>query len=299
MNEFEYLITEQVYNWIIVGTKKMEIRLYNEKSSKIKINDIIKFKVLDNEEKSIDVKVIELVIYKTIHELLKNIDIKTVADVDEGTLEKMLYEIFGKEQVNSHKIIGIKFEVIEENTDILIDLDIDKKPYIKKLTDDNIINLTGQSGSGKSYYAKENFDNDKYLVVDTDDIFNEKRFAHSSGINRELGEMFRKKYKKLPNCGDDFDLIYQEILSYCKDLGKTIVIDCATFHCIKNIKLLKGTIIIMRTPINTCYKRCIERFKNQNPNYKEEELIEFKKRKKNIYKWYKFSNQFIKNIDKL
>ena len=41
MNEFEYRITEQVYNWIVVGTKKVEVRLYNEKSSKIKVNDII------------------------------------------------------------------------------------------------------------------------------------------------------------------------------------------------------------------------------------------------------------------
>ena len=36
--------------------------------------------------------------------------------------------------------------------DILIDLKINKEPYIKKLTEDNIINLTGESGSDKSTY---------------------------------------------------------------------------------------------------------------------------------------------------
>lgn len=300
MNEFEYRITEQVYNWIVVGTKKVEIRLYNEKSSKIKVNDIINFKVLDNEYKSIKVRVIELLVYKDIYELLKNVDIKEVANVDENKLEKMLYEIFGEGEVKSHNIIGIRFEVVEdENKEILIDLKVDKEPYVKELTDDKVINLTGQSGSGKSTYAKEKFNGNEYLIIDTDDIFNEKRFAKSSGINRELGEKFRNKYKELPNCGDNFDLIYQDILDYCKDLGKTIVIDCATFHCIKNINLLKGKIIIIRTSIDNCYERCIERFKKQKPNYTKEELNNFKERKKKIFLWYKFTNEFIKNIDRL
>jgi len=182
---------------------------------------------------------------------------------------------------------------------ILIELDVDKEPYIKKLTDDRIINLTGQSGSGKSYYAKQVFNSDDYLIIDTDDIFSEKRFLKSSGITKELGEMFRRKYKELPNCGEDFDLVYQEILDYCKDIKKTIVIDCATFHCIKDLSLLKGTVIVIRTSINTCYKRCIERFKKQNPNYTEQELRDYSDRKKKIFIWYKFSNEFIKNIDKL
>ena len=38
-----------------------------------------------------------------------------------------------------------------------ISLTIDKDHYIKKLTDDKVINLTGQSGSGKSTYAKEHY----------------------------------------------------------------------------------------------------------------------------------------------
>jgi len=183
--------------------------------------------------------------------------------------------------------------------DILIDLNIDKDPYIKELTKDKIINLTGQSGSGKSYYAKQTFNSDEYLIVDTDDIFSEIRFANSTGINKELGEMFRKKYTTLPNCGDDFDLIYKEILDYCKNLGKTIVIDCATFHCIKDITLLKGKVIVLRTSINTCYNRCIERFKHQKPNYTEEELSVYAERKKKIFIWYKYSNEFILKVDKL
>ena len=159
---------------------------------------------------------------------------------------------------------------IQSPTDI--SLYIDKESYIKDLTNDKIINLTGQSGSGKSTYANEHFNSSEYLIVDTDEVLSEHRFENSNGINKELGKYFRSKYKVLPNCGDDFDLIYSEILDYCKNYDKTIVIDCAQFHCIKNINLLKGKIIIIRTCIDTCYDRTIKRFKINNPNYANEDL---------------------------
>ena len=190
-------------------------------------------------------------------------------------------------------------EVLEEiKSPIDINLFIDKDPYIKKITDDKIINLTGQSGSGKSTYALEHFNSNEYIVIDTDDIFSEERYKNSEGINKELGEFFRDKYKELPNCGEDFDLIYKDILDYCNEIDKTIVIDCAQFHCIKDINLLKGTLIVIRTCINTCYNRTIERYKKTNENYTKEELENYIERKKSIFKWYKYSNEFLEKINK-
>ena len=197
---------------------------------------------------------------------------------------------------SSQEIYNILKE-IESPVDI--SLYVDKEPYIKDLTNDRIINLTGQSGSGKSTYASKHFNSDEYLVADTDEILSDQRFEKSMGINKELGEYFRKKYKELPNCGDDFDLIYSEILDYCKKYDKTLVIDCAQFHCIKDINLLKGKIIIIRTCIDTCYNRTINRFKDNNPNYKDDELEKFMEKKKALFKWYKFSNEFIEKIDKM
>ena len=187
---------------------------------------------------------------------------------------------------------------MEQNT-VDICIDIDKEPYIKKLTDDNLINLTGQSGSGKSTYAANHFSDDNYLVIDTDDVFSDNRFKDSIGINKELGEYFRSKYTTLPNCGDDFDLIYTEILDYCKKYNKTIVIDCAQFHCIKDISLLKGTIIVIRTSIDNCYNRAIERYKQNTKDYTEEDLIKYQNKKKSLYEWYKQTNKFLNTIDKI
>jgi len=206
---------------------------------------------------------------------------------------------------NTYQITGLELDKIKErcnsfinDNDIHISLNNNKVPYIKKLTNNKIINLTGQTGSGKSTYALNNYNNDKYLIVDTDEILSDNRFNTSKGINKELGLYFRNKYTDLPNLSDDFDLIYKEIIDYCsKYKDKTIVIDCAQFHCIKDISLLKGTIIILRTSIDTCYNRAIERYKLNNPNYTEEELNNYKERKKAIYEWYKQTNNFIDNIE--
>lgn len=196
------------------------------------------------------------------------------------------------------------YEILKEiQSPLEISLYVPKNPYEKILSNDNIINLTGQSGSGKSYYAKEYFNSEEYEIIDTDDIFSDKRFYETKGLNKELGIYFRNKFKNIPNLADDFDLIYNEIINYCSKLNKTIVIDCAQFHCIKNINNLKGKIIIIRTDIDTCYKRTIERWiknhKDKGLKYTDEELETFSNRKKSIYKWYKYSNDFIKQIDEM
>lgn len=191
-------------------------------------------------------------------------------------------------------------EVLEEiKSPVDMNLFIDKEPYKKEFTKDPIINLTGQSGSGKSTYALENYQSDSYVVIDTDDIFSEERFEKSTGMNRELGEYFRQKYKELPNCGENFDEIYQDILDYCHDIDQTIVIDCAQFHCIKDINLLKGTLIVLRTCIDHCYERTIKRYQSLHKNIRKEELEKYKERKKALYTWYKYSNEFLEKVDQM
>ncbi|UKI26442.1 MAG: dephospho-CoA kinase [Bacilli bacterium] len=58
----------------------------------------------------------------------------------------------------------------EVKSDLLISRFVNKDPYIKDITDDKVINITGESGSGKSTYTKKYLDNDNYIVIDTDEI---------------------------------------------------------------------------------------------------------------------------------
>lgn len=146
----------------------------------------------------------------------------------------------------------------EIDSDLLISINCYKKPYTEELTTDKVINLTGESGSGKSYYSSRYINDDNYIVIDTDIIFG----------NRPKEDTIT-----------DFDNCYLEILDYFKDSNKTIVIDSTQFRNMKNYSLLKGKVIIMRTCIDTCYKRCINRCKNIiNNNYFQEELEQYIKK---------------------
>lgn len=126
-----------------------------------------------------------------------------------------------------------------------------------------IINITGESGSGKSYYTNKYINDDNYIVIDTDLIFSN-------------GETQNKYILEL------------------RELFKDIRID----YLITNFDDCYKKIIVMRTCINTCYNRCIDRWKNQKANYSEEELEKYSYKKSGMYSWYKSLNKFLYNVDK-
>lgn len=180
---------------------------------------------------------------------------------------------------------------------ILIDLKVDKEPYIKTITDDKVINLTGESGSGKSYYTNQYKDNEDYIIIDTDILFSNEEVEEKyiNDLRKIILSTFNEELKGIliPH----FDECYKIILDYFKGTDKTIIIDSAQYRNLKDISLLKGKIIIMRTSIDTCYERCIERFKNKFPNATEEERDRYIEKKKAIYKWYESLNNFIVRVD--
>ncbi len=293
--EYTYNILNEIYYFILSGMKTIEVRLLNEKSENILINDYIIFNNIDDNDRYIKTKVIKKVIYNNFSDLIINNDVnKIMPNHTADELKDLLFEIYA-ERLNNYKIIAFEFQYITSDLDI--EISTYKGPYIKQLTNDNIINLTGQSGSGKSTFARENFSSLEYEIIDTDIVFNDKMFEEASGLNKKLGLYFRQKYKKVPSLNNDFDLIYTDIIKYCQSIDKTIIIDCAQFHSCKDIKILKGKIIILRTDVDTCYNRVISRWINMHKDYNQADLNAYMKRKKAIYSWYLGSNEFIRKID--
>lgn len=188
----------------------------------------------------------------------------------------------------------IKNYLLEIKSNLVISRFIDKEPYIKKLTNDKVINITGESGSGNAYYTNKYINDNNYVVLDTDLIFN--NLTTENKYILELREIF--KDVKIDYLITNFDEFYLKILDYFKDINKTIVIDSAQYKNIKDYSILKGKVIIMRTSINNCYNRCIDRWKKQKINYTEEELEKHANKKLGMYSWYKNLNKFIENIDK-
>ena len=108
----EMKLKEEFYNYFINGTKRIEIRLNDEKRQKIKIGDKIKItKEPENKEYFIG-EVIGLLHYKDFDNLLNDIDISLLAD-KKYTKEDMiniLERFYTKEKQKEYGILGIRIK---------------------------------------------------------------------------------------------------------------------------------------------------------------------------------------------
>ena len=193
---------------------------------------------------------------------------------------------------NTQEICNILKEI---KSPVDINMYVDKEPYIKDLTNDKVINITGESGSGKSYFSDKYIKNDNYIVIDTDVVFSDRPSDNKESV--ELRTIFSDKPKDY--LITNFDDFYIKVLEYFKDSNKTIVIDSAQYRNIKDYSILKGQLIVMRTSINTCYERVLNRWKNITKDFTDEEFKKYAERKKGMFSWYKGLNRFLEEIDKM
>ncbi len=187
--------------------------------------------------------------------------------------------------------------------DHLIDLYIDKEPLIIEVSNDNVINITGETGSGKSTYVKNNFNNDNYEIVETDVLFNEKTNVDSFMEN--LRKKIFKKYSDEHYEGgfnlrinfNHFNDVLKIIMDNRYKIDKTLVIDSGQFRHLKNFELLKGKLIILRTSVKESVRRACERFLNKYPNATPEEIEAHAFKKYTAFEMYKkFNTLIIKSL---
>lgn len=108
-------LQSKYYDFILNGTKKIEIRLYDEKRKKIKVGDTIKFLKESNLEESFNTKVVELLRYNSFEEMFKDFDISVLADksMTKDELIKVLEEFYTKDEQKKYGVLGIKIELIK------------------------------------------------------------------------------------------------------------------------------------------------------------------------------------------
>lgn len=222
--------------------------------------------------------------------------------VNKDNIEEVLYEINdfyvpdASDDRANLKVYNDVMEVLNEiQSDLLISINVDKDVYKKKLTDDKVINITGESGSGKTYYSNQYKNDDKYVVVDVDNLFDDS--IENKEIKDFLVSKFGEDFGK--SLMENFDECYEAILDYFKDDSKTIVIVSAHLRYIKDLSKLKGTIIIIRTSVDTCFNRGVDRYNKKHPSASKDERDNYKYKKKKLYTWYKLLNKFLIEIDKL
>lgn len=110
----EMKLQPKYFNFILNGTKRIEIRLFDEKRKQIKIGDKIKFLKEPELAQSFDTKVVGLLRYNSFEEMLKDFDISVLADksMTKKELLNILEKFYPKETQEKNGVLGIRIELI-------------------------------------------------------------------------------------------------------------------------------------------------------------------------------------------
>ena len=102
------------FECILNGTKRIELRLNDEKRRLIKIGDLITFYKMPEEKESLTVKVVDLFRYDSFEDILNDYDISLVGDKDDTKEEliNVLNNFYTKEEQEKYGVLGIKIEKI-------------------------------------------------------------------------------------------------------------------------------------------------------------------------------------------
>ena len=100
------------FDFIKHGTKRIELRLYDEKRSQIQHGDIIEFS--KSEDEQLQAEVIELLRYSSFEDLFEDFEISMLADVSmtKGELLEVLNEFYTPEKQAKYGVVGIRLEIL-------------------------------------------------------------------------------------------------------------------------------------------------------------------------------------------
>ena len=100
------------FDFIKNGTKRIELRLFDEKRQQIQLGDIINFTKSENE--NFKAEVIGLLRYKSFEDLFKDFDISLLADatMTKQELIDTLSEFYTLEKQTRFGVIGIRLKLI-------------------------------------------------------------------------------------------------------------------------------------------------------------------------------------------
>lgn len=201
-----------------------------------------------------------------------------------------------------------------------IDEKISKPLLYRKLTNDKVINITGEGGAGKSTLC-ENFrkNANEYIVIDFDSInlnnnkvgtleydlvklivnkYGKDIFPQTHHRNGEKQMLINEEFfEKRSIC---FATIYDEIINYLEPTGKIIVIDGSQYRFVNDASKIKGEFIALRTSLETCLNQSFSRHKKLNQEETEEQLFKHRQNKKEMFKIFNpLLNSTINNVANL
>jgi len=110
----EMKLQPDYYNFILHGTKRIEIRLYDEKRQQINIGDTIIFLKEPDLKESFQARVIGLLRYNSFLDMFDDFDNSILADksISKEELLATLEQFYPKEKQQKYGVLGIRIELI-------------------------------------------------------------------------------------------------------------------------------------------------------------------------------------------
>ncbi len=191
--------------------------------------------------------------------------------------------------------------------DLSIDEVVDKEMYYKKISDNKVINITGNGGSGKSTLANCYRNDEKYLVVDYDMILLNPEVGT---IEYELKQMLQNKYGDLlfenintvgiDKVKENYTTMYNEIINYLSSTDKTIILEGSQLMFINDVNVLKGEFVALRPAMQTCVSQSVQKFIQNNPQATAEQIQEYTQKRTDIlHQLAPMMNELLTQVDRL
>ena len=112
MTTHEMNLQPKYFDFMKDGTKRIELRLYDEKRSQIQLGDIIEF--AKSEEYKLKAEVIGLLRYNSFNDLFEDFDISILADesMTKEELLGVLQEFYTPEKQAKYGVVGIRLKML-------------------------------------------------------------------------------------------------------------------------------------------------------------------------------------------
>jgi ASC-1-like (ASCH) protein len=108
MKTHEMNLQPKYFDFIKAGTKRIELRLFDEKRSQIELGDIIEFSKSENDK--LKAEVVGLLRYRSFKDLFEDFDISLLADASmtKEELLSVLSEFYTPEKQAEYGVVGIR-----------------------------------------------------------------------------------------------------------------------------------------------------------------------------------------------
>lgn len=109
-------LNPKYFEYMKNGTKRIEIRLNDEKRRNLKIGDVIVFQKEPDLKEKLSTQIVNLTVKRNFKELIDNLDVSEYADESEFEEEFLndLYKFYTKEQEEKYGIVGIQIKIRKE-----------------------------------------------------------------------------------------------------------------------------------------------------------------------------------------